>query len=49
MRVINDCTIANDDINNDLKLRKDLESIRESATPLLLVHLPYSIEVAAGY
>ena len=40
--------ISSDDIENDLKLRKDLEIIRKRGTPLLLVHLPYSIEVAAG-
>ena len=40
--------IADEDINNDLKLRKDIESIRESAIPLLLIHLPYSIEVSAA-
>jgi hypothetical protein len=37
-----------DDFNNDPDLRKDLADIRESGVPILLVHLPYSMEVSAG-
>jgi lysophospholipase L1-like esterase len=37
-----------DDFNNDPDLRKDLADIRESGVPMLLVHLPYSMEVSAG-
>ena len=37
-----------DEIANDLKFATDIKTILESGTPLLLVHLPYSLEVSAG-